>query len=154
MDPVEAVGEGWHVIIHPDFSERVIRQLKRAFEGGEAWDETFPMRSADGACRWFLSRAMPLRDDQGRVVLWRGTDTEITNQRRLSERLFNRGGEELYGYGKSEALGAVAAELLKTRYRSPSTNCSRTWSARASGAANYSSPRRMAPRSGWTVAWS
>jgi PAS domain S-box-containing protein len=140
-DPVEAAGEGWHEVIHPDFVERVVRQLKRAFESGETWEDTFPIRGADGTYRWFLSRAMPLRDDQGRVVLWCGTDTDITDQRRLSERLlkhqrvielsheamlvwelgegiilFNRGCEELYGYGKSEALGAVPAELLRTRY--------------------------------------
>jgi PAS domain S-box-containing protein len=141
LDPVESAGEGWHDVIHADFSERVVRQLKRAFESGETWEDTFPMRGADGTYRWFLSRAMPLRDDQGRVVLWCGTDTDITDQRRLSERLlkhqrvielsheamlvwelgegiilFNRGCEELYGYGKAEALGSIPAELLKTRY--------------------------------------
>lgn len=144
MDPVESSGDGWHEVIHPDFSERVVRQLKRAFESGETWEDTFPMRGEDGSYRWFLSRAMPLRDDRGRVVLWCGTDTDITDQRRLNERLlkhqrvielsheamlvwelgegiilFNRGCEELYGYGKSEALGAIPAELLKTRYPMP-----------------------------------
>ena len=141
MDPVAAVGEGWREAIHPDFSDRVIRQLVRAFESGETWEDTFPMRAADGEYRWFLSRAMPLHDDQGRVALWCGTDTDITDQRRLSERLmkhqrvielsheamlvwelgegiilFNRGCEELYGYDKSEALSAIPAELLRTRY--------------------------------------
>jgi PAS domain S-box-containing protein len=141
MDPVESAGEGWHEVIHPDFTERVVRQLKRAFEKGETWEDTFPMRGGDGSYRWFLSRAMPLCDDRGRVVLWCGTDTDITDQRRLSERLlkqqrvielsheamlvwelgegiilFNRGCEELYGYDKSEALGAIPAELLGTRY--------------------------------------
>src|SRR5690606_6979217 len=141
MDPAESAGDGWHDAIHPDFTERVVRQLKRAFESGETWEDTFPMRGGDGTYRWFLSRAMPLCDDRGRVVLWCGTDTDITDQRRLSERLlkhqrvielsheamlvwelgegiilFNRGCEELYGYGKSEALGTIPAELLKTRY--------------------------------------
>jgi PAS domain S-box-containing protein len=141
LDPVESAGEGWHEVIHADFSERVVRQLKRAFESGETWEDTFPMRGVDGTYRWFLSRAMPLRDDQGRVVLWCGTDTDITDQRRLNERLvkqqrvielsheamlvwelgegiilFNRGCEELYGYGKAEALGTIPSELLKTRY--------------------------------------
>ncbi len=144
LDPVESAGEGWHDVIHPDFTDRVVRQLKRAFESGETWEDTFPMRGEDGTYRWFLSRAMPLRDDRGRVVLWCGTDTDITDQRRLSERLlkhqrvielsheamlvwqlgegiilFNRGCEELYGYDKSEALGAIPAELLKTRYPEP-----------------------------------
>jgi len=144
MDPVESAGEGWHEVIHPDFTERVVRQLKRAFDSGETWEDTFPMRGGDGTYRWFLSRAMPLCDDRGRVVLWCGTDTDITDQRRLSERLlkhqrvielsheamlvwelgegiilFNRGCEELYGYKKNEALGAIPAELLKTRYPMP-----------------------------------
>jgi PAS domain S-box-containing protein len=141
MDPVAAVGEGWREAIHPDFSDRVVRQLVRAFESGETWEDTFPMRATGGEYRWFLSRAMPLYDDQGRVALWCGTDTDITDQRRLSERLmkhqrvielsheamlvwelgegiilFNRGCEELYGYDKGEALGAIPAELLRTRY--------------------------------------
>lgn len=144
MDPVDAAGEGWREVIHPDFSERVVRQLVRAIESGETWEDTFPMRAADGEYRWFLSRAMPLLDDQGRVALWCGTDTDITDQRRLSERLmkhqrvidlsheamlvwelgegiilFNRGCEELYGYDKSAALGAIPAELLRTRYPMP-----------------------------------
>jgi len=144
MEPVESAGEGWYEVIHPEFSERVLRQLKRAFESGETWDDTFPMRDGNGKYRWFLSRAMPVRDDQGRVVLWCGTDTDITDQRRLSERLlkhqrvielsheamlvwelgegiilFNRGCEELYGYEKSEALGTVPSELLRTRYPMP-----------------------------------
>ena len=141
LEPTEAAGWGWQGVIHPDFAERVVLQLTRAFESGEAWEDTFPMRGADGDYRWFLSRAMPLHDDQGRVVLWCGTDTDITEQRRTSQRLmkqqrvielsheallvwdledgiilFNRGCEELYGYKKSEALGATAADLLDTRY--------------------------------------
>lgn len=144
IDPAVAAGDGWHEVIHAEFSERVVRQLKRAVESGETWEDTFPMRGADGAYRWFLSRAMPVMDDQGRVVLWCGTDTDITDQRRQSERLlkhqrvielsheamlvwelgegiilFNRGCEELYGYNKIEALGKIPAELLKTRYPMP-----------------------------------
>jgi PAS domain S-box-containing protein len=60
VGPVDAAGEGWREVIHPDFSERVVRQLMRAFESGETWEDTFPMRAADGGYRWFLSRAMPL----------------------------------------------------------------------------------------------
>ena len=141
VNAVEATGSGWQQVIHPDYADRVVRQLALALERGETWQDTFPIRAADGEYRWFLSRAMPLLNDQGRVVLWCGTDTDVTEQRRTSQRLmkqqrvielsheallvwdldegiilFNRGCEELYGYKKSEALGATAAELLKTRY--------------------------------------
>ena len=141
VNAVEATGSGWQQVIHPDYADRVVRQLALALERGETWQDTFPIRAADGEYRWFLSRAMPLLNDQGRVVLWCGTDTDVTEQRRTSQRLmkqqrvielsheallvwdldegiilFNRGCEELYGYKKSEALGATAADLLKTRY--------------------------------------
>jgi PAS domain S-box-containing protein len=141
VNAVEATGSGWQQVIHPEYSERVVSQLALALERGETWQDTFPIRGADGEYRWFLSRAMPLLNDQGRVILWCGTDTDITEQRRTSQRLmkqqrvielsheallvwdldegiilFNRGCEELYGYKKSEALGATAADLLKTRY--------------------------------------
>jgi len=141
VNAVEATGSGWQCVIHPDHAERVTRNLTLAIERGETWQETYPIRGRDGEYRWFLSRAMPVQDDQGRVVLWCGTDTDITEQRRTSLRLmrkqrvielsheallvwdqeegiilFNRGCEELYGYKKNEALGATAADLLKTRY--------------------------------------
>ncbi len=141
MDTAQSSGWGWQSAIHPEFAERVVQQLKHAFESGETWEDTFPLRGRDGEFRWFLSRAIPLRDDQGRVVLWCGTDTDITDQRRTSQRLmkqqriielsheallvwdledgiilFNRGCEELYGFKKNEALGANAADLLSTRY--------------------------------------
>ena len=141
VSAIDAAGNGWQKAIHPEYAERVVQQLTRALDAGETWQDTFPLRGADGGYRWFLSRAMPLRDDQGRVALWCGTDTDITDQRRTSQRLtkqqrvielshealmvwdldegiilFNRGCEELYGFKKCEALGAVPADLLQTRY--------------------------------------
>lgn len=141
VNAVDATGSGWQKVIHPDYADRVVRQLEHALASGETWQDTFPLRSADGEYRWFLSRAMPLRDDQGRVALWCGTDTDITDQRRTSQRLtkqqrvielshealmvwdldeglilFNRGCEELYGFKKSEALGSVSADILRTQY--------------------------------------
>ena len=141
VNAVDATGSGWQQVIHPEYAERVVRQLSLALEQGEMWQDTYPIRGADGEYRWFLSSAMPLRNEQGNVVLWCGTDTDVTEQRRTSLRLmtkqrvielsheallvwdveegiilFNRGCEELYGHKKSDALGKTAADLLKTRY--------------------------------------
>ena len=44
------------------------------------WDDTFPLRGRDGTYRWFLTRALPIRDDRGRVVRWFGTNTDVTEQ--------------------------------------------------------------------------
>lgn len=57
------------------------RDLKEAFEQGETWEDTFPLRGKDGQYCWFLSRAEPIRDEQGRVVRWFGTNTDVTELR-------------------------------------------------------------------------
>src|SRR5690606_12623162 len=50
---------------HPEHAERVERRLAHCIRHGEAWEDTFPLRGRDGAYRWFLSRALPIRDAQG-----------------------------------------------------------------------------------------
>src|SRR5436309_2251278 len=47
----------------------------------------FPLRGADGVFRPFLTRVMPVRDGDGTVVRWFGTNTDISEQRRTEEAL-------------------------------------------------------------------
>ena len=74
-------GWGWRAIHHPDHVQAVEAKFRRHIASGEPWEDTFPLRSASGEYRWFLSRAVPLRDEQGRVVRWFGTNTDVTTQR-------------------------------------------------------------------------
>jgi PAS domain S-box-containing protein len=62
-------------------------RFKHCIETGEVWEDTFPLRGKDGNYRWFLSRAMPIRDAEGRVVRWFGTNTDITGQLEIEQRL-------------------------------------------------------------------
>ncbi|SFU43525.1 PAS domain S-box-containing protein [Methylobacterium sp. 174MFSha1.1] len=80
-------GWGWRAIHHPDHLERVEARFRRAFATGEPWEDTFPLKGADGVFRWFLSRAQPWRDASGRIVRWYGTNTDITRRRATEERL-------------------------------------------------------------------
>lgn len=73
-------GWGWKAVHHPDHIDRVVEIFSGAIERGEPWEDTFPLRSASGEFRWFLSRAMPIRDETGEVVRWFGTNTDITEQ--------------------------------------------------------------------------
>ncbi len=137
----EMKGWGWQKVLHPDFVERVSVKIKACFASGEPWEDTFPLRDKDGRYRWFLSRANPVRDGAGKIVLWCGTNTDITEQRELSLRLrqlarlvelsheaimvsdtsgdvvlWNKGCEDVYGYTRAEAIGKRPDELLHTRY--------------------------------------
>jgi PAS domain S-box-containing protein len=74
----EMQGWGWKKVHHPDHIERVVSRIKLSWETGEPWEDTFPLRGVDGEYRWFLSRAMPIRDAHGNVQFWFGTNTDIT----------------------------------------------------------------------------
>jgi PAS domain S-box-containing protein len=83
----EMKGWGWQKVHHPDELGRVVERIKIAFATGEPWEDTFPLRSKTGEYRWFLSRALPIFDAEGKVARWFGTNTDITEQRELAQAL-------------------------------------------------------------------
>lgn len=78
---------GMRSVLHPEHADRVSGSLKRAFAIGSIWEDTSPLRGKDGGYRWFLSRALPIRDDLGRVTRWFGTHTDVTAQVAAEEAL-------------------------------------------------------------------
>jgi PAS domain S-box-containing protein len=76
----EMQGWGWQKVHHPDHVDRVVQRIRQSFETGTPWEDTFPLRGRDGNYRWFLSRALPIRNEAGEVVRWFGTNTDITEQ--------------------------------------------------------------------------
>lgn len=135
-------GWGWKAVHHPDHVDRVVAKFSAHLASGDVWEDIFPLRSVDGHYRWFLSRAIPIRDERtGRISLWCGTNTDITEQRNATHRLrqkarmielsheaifswdldgailtWNRGCEELYGYSAKEAIGRLSHDLLKSQH--------------------------------------
>ena len=77
----EMQGWGWEKVHHPDHVDRVVTKWRQAHITGEPWEDTFPLRALDGTYRWFLSRALPIRDAAGRIIRWFGTNTDITELR-------------------------------------------------------------------------
>jgi PAS domain S-box-containing protein len=82
----DMVGWGWRKVHHPDHVDRVVARIQRSWQTGEPWEDTFPLRARDGTWRWFLSRALPVHDEEGQVVRWFGTNTDITDLREAEER--------------------------------------------------------------------
>jgi two-component system sensor histidine kinase/response regulator len=83
----EMAGWGWQKVHHPDHVERVVEKITRCFTSGEIWEDTFPLRGRDGSYRWFLSRAVPIRDAEGTVLRWFGTNTDVTDSKNLEAEL-------------------------------------------------------------------
>lgn len=74
-------------LIHPDHRERVQQLIREHLELGEAWEETFPMRGRDGTYRWFLTRAVPIRDASNEIVNLFGTNTDVTDRLEMEQAL-------------------------------------------------------------------
>jgi PAS domain S-box-containing protein len=83
MSLEEMKGRGWARAIHPDDIETCRRRWAHAVETGTSYEIEYRIRRAcDGAYRWHLGRAVPLRDADGRIMRWFGTCTDIDDQKR------------------------------------------------------------------------
>ncbi len=81
-------GAGWLQFLHPDDYERTLALGRHAIETGEPYEMENRFREGQtGIYRWFLSRAMPMRDDTGRIVKWFGTCTDIEEQKQAEQQL-------------------------------------------------------------------
>ena len=88
-DLAEMEGWGWEKVHHPDYVQQVVEAATTGWASGQPWELTFPLRRHDGQYRWFLTRVEPKYDEQGQVVRWLGTNTDVTEMRQLQEQLQN-----------------------------------------------------------------
>jgi PAS domain S-box-containing protein len=73
--------------IHPEDIPRVLEKWGAVMAAGEPYEDEMRLRRADGEYRWFLIRTVPLRDDQGNIVKWYGTSTDIEDRKRAEDAL-------------------------------------------------------------------
>jgi PAS domain S-box-containing protein len=83
----EAQGEGWQGMLHPDDRERVLKAWRESVANGTPYEQEERHRRADGQYRWFLSRGVPLKDSEGRILRWYGTNTDIEDRKEAEARL-------------------------------------------------------------------
>jgi PAS domain S-box-containing protein len=74
----ELEGRGWDSVIEPGILPAVRRQWKAATKAVRMLDMEIPLRGADGIFRPFLTRVAPVKDPDGQVARWFGTNTDIT----------------------------------------------------------------------------
>ena len=85
--PLSQEGWGWESVHHPDHLEAVIDGWKRAIAEGTPFEMTFPLRGANGEYRRFLTRVDPIHDEQGNVLRWFGTNTDVEERSATEEEL-------------------------------------------------------------------
>lgn len=101
----ESAGLGWQAIVHPDDAPASTARWQQALAAGEIFDTEYRLRRADGAYRWFIGRNVPLHDEQGAVLGWFGSATDIEEMKLAEEAL------RLADRRKDEFLAMLAHEL-------------------------------------------
>jgi PAS domain S-box-containing protein len=79
------VGHLGKIAIHPEDLDRSAQRMGASFASGEPFEDEMRFRRTDGEYRWFLSRAVPVRDKRGKVVKWYGAATDIQDRKRAEE---------------------------------------------------------------------
>jgi len=98
MDLVAMKSADWQSIHHPEHLERVFKKFGNDISNNRIWEDTFPIKGTDGNYKWFLSRAIPLKNEDGSGIRWFGTNTDITEWKEFDQR-------------KDDFLGMVSHEL-------------------------------------------
>jgi PAS domain S-box-containing protein len=130
----EMAGWGWQKVHHPDHVRQVVEKITHCFRTGEIWEDTFPLRGRDGSYRLFLSRAVPIRDPEGKILRWFGTNTDISESKESGAKyrglleaapdamvvvdqggkivLLNVQAEKQFGYSRDELVGQKVKNII------------------------------------------
>lgn len=85
--PHDMEGWGWQSVHEPKILPKVIDRWRHSVLTGEEFEMEFPLRGADGSFRWFLTRVIPLRDAENKIVRWFGTNTDVDDSRQMRDAL-------------------------------------------------------------------
>ncbi len=84
--PEESVGDGWQKLVHPADKERVMAAWEQSYKTGEKYEVEYRLYHApSNSYRWFIGRALPYRDESGKIVNWYGTSTDIHEQKHAAQ---------------------------------------------------------------------
>lgn len=114
-----ALQTDWQVLIHPDDLPAVQEFWTNSYKTASIYEVEYRLRRSDGVLRWHLVQGLPMRDQNGQVVKWFGTCTDIHDQKELEiERRYllereraAREAAERANYIKDEFLAILSHEL-------------------------------------------
>ena len=85
--PEQMEGWGWQAVHDPRVLPKVIENWTYAISSGQPFEMEFPLRGTDGKFHNFLTRVYPLKDAEGHVTQWVGTNTDVDELKRMEESL-------------------------------------------------------------------
>ncbi len=138
---------GWELIVHSDDLQGCLDRWSQSLATGRRYEAEYRLKRYDGVYRWYLGRAVPLRDSNGNITKWFGTSTDIHDQKQaeiakrelaaivessddailgktLDGRVtnWNRGAQRIYGYTAEEMIGRPIFTLSPPDRQNEMTN--------------------------------
>jgi PAS domain S-box-containing protein len=99
----------WSTMFHPDDREQAWKNWAHSLATGDVYDIQYRLRHHSGGYRWTLGRALPIRGENGQIIRWMGTCTDIHDQK-LAEELLK---QESLRKDEFLAMLATAAQIMK-----------------------------------------
>ncbi|HEX8516684.1 MAG TPA: PAS domain S-box protein [Bacteroidia bacterium] len=78
---------GWEKVLHPDDLQKCVTAWTNSFQNGTEYEIEYRWKNVNGTYKWFLGRAIPIKNASGEIVKWVGTGTEIDSQKELELKL-------------------------------------------------------------------
>lgn len=115
--PEQMEGWGWQSVHDPQILPSVLERWQESLRSRELFEMVFPLRGADGLFRPFLTRVVPVYSADGQLIHWFGTNTDITEQKRLEQQK-----DDFIGVASHELKTPITslkgfAQLLEHRFR-------------------------------------
>jgi PAS domain S-box-containing protein len=104
--------KGWEAVVHPDDISTLGQQWAIAQQQGTDYQAEGRMRRADGAYRWHLHQAVPMKNEQGQIIKWFGTATDVEEQKQLEQQRDRVLHHEQAARAKAEQANCIKDEFL------------------------------------------
>src|SRR6185369_2577374 len=119
-------GWKWTASIHPDDRNGILEKWRASLAHGEPFVHETRVRRADGEYRWMLHHKVALRGENGEIVKWYGSSTDIHALKQSEQELR----QQQHALCQSEAYLAEAQRLSQTGSWAwnPATGDIRYWS--------------------------
>jgi PAS domain S-box-containing protein len=83
----------WLEFVHPDDVDRIKTDWMQSVQSGGSYEAEYRLRSKEGTYRWFRSRAVPIRDLDGKIIKWYGTCSDIHDSKLLEQSIRDNAAE-------------------------------------------------------------
>ena len=114
VDAEQLQRHGWESIVHPDDLPRLEKDWSKSVRLGQKYNVEARLIKADGTYHWFLIRARPLRDEQGEIIKWYATNTDITRIKQLEEQLREQTEDLIRANQLKDDFLAIVSHELRT----------------------------------------